>query len=418
MGIENFEVKYGKNGEWNGTDGDVLVNGLPFWEYLESRKDSNQLLKNYIVLITQIFYHRVKCFIEYIVMANGPDEPNFKYYSYRVEFQARGLPHIHGVLWFDIDWLTKKGLKPDLHCEKDNERQKLVELIDTIMSCKIPEECDDDEETMQRDFVLASQEHRHTRTCYKNKKVECRFHFPKLPSEKTVMAIPLKEKFPNLSPKEKEEKSKKYKRILSNAKNLLSDKELDINMSFDKFYENIKCSKEDYDEAISTTETGKVIILERRVREIWVNTYNPNWLKCWNANMDIQIAHDPYAVMTYITEYVGKDESGMTKTLQDVLRRTKHLNKHQQMIELKKAYEKSRQIGASETVFRLMPHLHLANSNIGCTPFITTGYLENRHHFFTKVSEENSELDVQHDNITLADRSGKYRQSISIHENS
>ena len=25
---------------------------------------------------------------------------DIKYYTYRVEFQARGMPHIHGVAWF------------------------------------------------------------------------------------------------------------------------------------------------------------------------------------------------------------------------------------------------------------------------------------------------------------------------------
>ena len=48
------------------------------------------------VLITRIFDHRVKCFMKHVVMAYGPGEPRFTFYSYRVEFQARGLPHIHG----------------------------------------------------------------------------------------------------------------------------------------------------------------------------------------------------------------------------------------------------------------------------------------------------------------------------------
>ena len=40
-------------------------------------------------------------------MKNGHGEPKYRYYSYRVEFQARGLPHIHGALWLDIDWLKE-----------------------------------------------------------------------------------------------------------------------------------------------------------------------------------------------------------------------------------------------------------------------------------------------------------------------
>ena len=49
LGIENLEIRYGRNGDWNGTENDILVNGLPFWDYLASRKDTNnQLLMNYI----------------------------------------------------------------------------------------------------------------------------------------------------------------------------------------------------------------------------------------------------------------------------------------------------------------------------------------------------------------------------------
>ena len=97
MGIETLEVIHGRNGEWNGTDNDILVNGKPLWEYLMSRKESkNELLMNYIVLVTRIFDNRVKSFMKNIVMKNGDGEPIFQYYSYRVEFQARGLPHIHG----------------------------------------------------------------------------------------------------------------------------------------------------------------------------------------------------------------------------------------------------------------------------------------------------------------------------------
>ena len=99
MGVDKLEVVYGKDGNWNGTDNDILVNGKPFWEFLKSRKETdNDLIANYIVLVTRIFDDRVKNFMKTIVLNNGPDEPNFSYYTFRVEFQARGLPHIHGNL--------------------------------------------------------------------------------------------------------------------------------------------------------------------------------------------------------------------------------------------------------------------------------------------------------------------------------
>ena len=74
------------------------------------------------------------------------------------------------------------------------------------------------------------------------------------------------------------------------------------------------------------------------MNEVWTNNYNPNWLKAWNANIDFQLAHDPYAILTYICSYVGKDESGMTQWLKDALRATKHLAREEQLKALKTAW--------------------------------------------------------------------------------
>ena len=356
------------------------------------------------------------------------------------------------MLWIDHDWLQVHGFKPDLKCEnKKDSPQKLAELANSLMSCKIPEESeDDDEQNMLRDFVLEVQQHRHTGTCRKKNTI-CRFDFPKPVSEKTLLAIPLDDKYPGLSEETKKEKLEKYKNILLKAKEILSDEKLDSNMTFEQFYQKIECSKKEYEEAISTTAQGNVIILERKVKEVWTNTYNPDWLKCWNGNMDIQLAHDPYAVLTYITTYVGKDETGMTKLLKDVLRETKHLTREDQLKELKKAWLTHRQIGASEAVYRLIQGLHLTESNIACV-FVATGFPENRSLFFKKVSDEDlnpknkeddamdidavleefvdyysdneDELDGENeeeegahlDNIKLADRPGTYKQAITVHE--
>ena len=62
------------------------------------------------------------------------------------------------------------------------------------------------------------------------------------------------------------------------------------------------------------------MILKRDVKERNVNNYNPEMINAWNANMDIQLALDPFAVITYIINYTTKDESGMTKFLTEALK--------------------------------------------------------------------------------------------------
>ena len=52
-----------------------------------------ELFKDYTFLITRMFDARVASFVKNILKGGGRDVP-FRYYSYRVEFQARGLYRI------------------------------------------------------------------------------------------------------------------------------------------------------------------------------------------------------------------------------------------------------------------------------------------------------------------------------------
>ena len=71
---------------------------------------------------------------------------------------------------------------------------------------------------------------------------------------------------------------------------------------------------ERYQEALVTSGLKtKSIILKRHPNERYVNNYNPEWLFAWNGNMDLQICLDFFERVTYITEYYGKDESGVVE---------------------------------------------------------------------------------------------------------
>ena len=76
------------------------------------------LLYDSFLLITRLFDNRVKSFINNILMSNDSVE----HYSYRIEFQVRGLPHLHGVFW-----LKKEAI----------EKYDVVELIEKWISCSI-----------------------------------------------------------------------------------------------------------------------------------------------------------------------------------------------------------------------------------------------------------------------------------------
>ena len=57
---------------------------------------------------------------------------------------------------------------------------------------------------------------------------------------------------------------------------------------------------------------------QRQVSETWINTYNPDILRVWRANIDTQFILDPYACVMYIASYMLKSERSMGELLKQV----------------------------------------------------------------------------------------------------
>ena len=74
-------------------------------------------------------------------------------------------------------------------------------------------------------------------------------------------------------------------------------------------------TEEEYLQALKYSKAGYSVILKRDLDEIYINSYNPEWLEAWDGNIDIQPCFDYYAVLTYITEYFCKTDSTMQELL-------------------------------------------------------------------------------------------------------
>ena len=74
-----------------------------------------------------------------------------------------------------------------------------------------------------------------------------------------------------------------------------------------------------YEKALGVSKNGYKIIHKRDINEIYVNNYNPEWIFNWNANMDLQLCLDYYAVITYISDYYSKDDSGTMGHIKEAL---------------------------------------------------------------------------------------------------
>ena len=377
------------NGRGDGltyTDDDIFVEGEPLEEFLK-HEDFHQMVKDNVRTITLNFNQRVKAFIKHIVM--GDKNPmHAEYYNFRVEFQSRGAGHIHGTLWLEMDEIEKSvpGIKDIFKKLKTGatllptEQVTAAAFVDKFISCS------SDIEGVS-EIVEEVQVHHHTKTCYKKGK-DCRFGFPRLPSEKTIIAQPLdKAKFS--SEKDFRAEVKARRATLSKVREVLLELSPTELESFDinDILKRARVSSSAYYQALSTSAIGTSVVLKRKPKDIYVNNFNPEWIKAWDANMDLQVCMDQFAVITYITDYYTKDESGMMQHLKDAKKEFKGGDRIELARYMAHKFLTHRQMGEAEVYYRMLPHLHLSESNIKCK-FLAGGFRWDRTKLLRPVDED------------------------------
>ena len=53
-----------------------------------------------------------------------------------------------------------------------------------------------------------------------------------------------------------------------------------------------------YEKALGISDKRYAVVIKRDIDETRVNLYNPEWIKCWNNNMDIQPCLDYFGIIT------------------------------------------------------------------------------------------------------------------------
>lgn len=161
-------------------------------------------------------------------MSHSKPIGNMVDFFYRTEFQQRGSPHIHCLLW------VKNA--PNL---VENTKKEICEFVDKYISCSMPDERSDPE---LHDIVKSVQMHSksHTKSCKKHS-TTCRFNFPRPPirdtflvkvkdenDEKQVKENAQTKAMPTLQEIEKLCKSgaqRSPKQIVNNVKNVVNSNE-------------------------------------------------------------------------------------------------------------------------------------------------------------------------------------------------
>lgn len=108
------------------------------------------------------------------LMSNVSPLGSISDWFYRVEYQQRGSPHIHMLLWIKN--------APLFGINDDNE---VISFIGSIITCQKPSG------NLNLITLVNRQIHRHSHSCRKRKKNECRFNYPQPPMETTQILHPL-----------------------------------------------------------------------------------------------------------------------------------------------------------------------------------------------------------------------------------
>jgi len=296
-------------------------------------EEKTTLLRSNPVTAARHFDHRLQSFFRLFLLSPAEPLGKITHYSYRIEFQQRGSPHAHIVLW------TENSPSPD------DQDDAICEFIDRYVTCKIP---DEEEEPELHKLVTTVQQHHHTATCRK-KGTFCRFSFPKLPSRTTVLAR--KMEIEDLE--EAERLQEKNRNILTKLHEALEEKNT-VFSSVEELVKQLGVSMEDYTNALKMSSRGSSVVLQRAPTEVHTNYYNEHLLQAWGANIDVQYCLDPYACIMYMVAYITKDEREMSQILHSVSKECLDFGWKQKMQNCAKAFLNAREISAQEAVYRLL----------------------------------------------------------------
>ncbi|GFT44893.1 ATP-dependent DNA helicase [Trichonephila clavipes] len=235
-----------------------------------------KLISNDPVTCALYFEHKVKELWKTFSCTEGPfGKLEIKHFYHRTEFQQRGSPHFHVLLWLE-GFPRFDG----------NNAPEVEAFINILITCSI-----------EHSFSVL-QRHKHTFTCLKKTRRQdneyCRFSIPFFPTDRTRILLPL-------ILEHEQRDSEKFKRV----RELLTQLEQkDVSMrgtTFKEFLEHLNMSYEEYLLALRSGINRSTVVLKRTVNEFVL---------------------DEYAVVAYLVDYVNKPGRGLSKILRNCIEAT------------------------------------------------------------------------------------------------
>ena len=219
--------------------------------------DKSNWIKHNPVTAARHFQYRLNALFQDFLKSTAKPLGEIADYAIRIEFQARGFPHAHCVIW--VKDAPKYIESPD---------SDVYDFIDQYVSCRLPAE-----DGKLRELVSLLQQHWHSSYCKRNK--TCRFSFPKPPSPKTLIT--------KFDPETDVEHSKA---VLKKVQKQITESNTDLNLA--DLLDKADLTETEYIEALEASCTGNVVVLKRKLGECCINNYNPS---VYIASMASQHGH-------------------------------------------------------------------------------------------------------------------------------
>ena len=290
-----------------------------------------RLIQSDPVTCARHFDFQFNTFLKQFLLSEIGSNWKNKSWFYRVEYQQRGSPHVHMLIWLED--------APLFGVDKDED---VSSFIDKIITCRKP----DDDTTLLN--LVNRQMHRYSHTCRKKGKSVCRFNYPQPPMRSMQILHPLE----SVS----EGNVKILKDLWKNIKKELNDVKEGVDITFEQLLENLGVSEERYILAIRLSLNCLTVFLKRMPNELRVNNYNPACLAAWKANIDIQYVLDVYACAMYIVSYISKAQKEMSELPRKACAEAKEGNStiKQQVRDIGNKFLNSVEISAQEAVYIIL----------------------------------------------------------------
>lgn len=268
---------------------DADVSNLTFMEI-------SRLIRSDPVTCAHYFQHRIKqIFKTWTNSFEGPFGTQvIKNMFYRIEFQHRGSPHVHLILWLEDS--------PSFSSDEPLGFHVIESFVDQFITTN-------SSDSEIQDFIKL-QYHKCTITCKKTLrgKVSCRFGAPFLPMDRTRVLLPLKEN--EITPEEMDN----CQALLLKVKNLLNG-DLNAIGTFSTMLELLECDLNEYLMAVRYQLQSNKVMLQREPKDARINGFNKKILSLMRSNMDVQFVLDAYACCSYVVDYINKPSRGISRLL-------------------------------------------------------------------------------------------------------